>query len=272
MKAIICDLDGSLMPPSSGLYVSEKVKEKLIEIQKHGIMVILNSARIIQGVYPLAKQIQMDDFGGYVISCNGCHVMNVKTNETVFEYQISKKDALFIWQICMKHGLKPGISQPKYMLAEDFAIGYQLDRNNCEVDYLLTRIPKQYIEGPIWKCCISDTKEQLDACFEDVKSEIESYCDLKVIRSTPTMVDIIDNKVDKTIAVDRLLNKLNIKWSDISVIGDTNSDLGCIQKAGLGVTLENGSEACKDAADMIVPSCYDDGCIMWLDRILEDLR
>lgn len=33
MKAIICDLDGSLMPPSSGLYVSEKVKEKLIEIQ-----------------------------------------------------------------------------------------------------------------------------------------------------------------------------------------------------------------------------------------------
>ena len=116
------------------------------------------------------------------------------------------------------------------------------------------------------------TKEQLDASFEDVKSEIESYCDLKVIRSTPTMVDIIDNKVDKTIAVDRLLNKLNIKWSDISVIGDTNSDLGCIQKAGLGVTLENGSEACKDAADMIVPSCYDDGCIMWLDRILEDLR
>lgn len=91
MKAIICDLDGSLMPPSSGLYVSEKVKEKLIEIQKHGIMVILNSARIIQGVYPLAKQIQMDDFGGYVISCNGCHVMNVKTNETVFEYQISKR-------------------------------------------------------------------------------------------------------------------------------------------------------------------------------------
>ena len=173
MKAIICDLDGSLMPPSSGLYVSEKVKEKLIEIQKHGIMVILNSARIIQGVYPLAKQIQMDDFGGYVISCNGCHVMNVKTNETVFEYQISKKDALFIWKICMKHGLKPGISQPEYMLAEDFAIGYQLDRNNCEVDYLLTRIPKQYIEGPIWKCCISDTKEQLDACFEDVKSEIE---------------------------------------------------------------------------------------------------
>ena len=51
MKAIICDLDGSLMPPSSGLYVSEKVKEKLIEIQKHGIMVVLNSARIIQGVY-----------------------------------------------------------------------------------------------------------------------------------------------------------------------------------------------------------------------------
>ena len=34
IKVLICDLDGSLMNPSSGLYVKEEIKEKLIEIQK----------------------------------------------------------------------------------------------------------------------------------------------------------------------------------------------------------------------------------------------
>lgn len=272
MRAIICDLDGSLMPPSSGLYVSKEVEEKIIELEKRGILVILNSARVIQGVYPLAKQLHMEEFGGYCISCNGCHCMNVRSNETVFEYPIEKEAAIFIWETCKRYGVSPGIAQPEFMLARDMVIGYELDRHNCEVDYLLTNSPKKYIEGPIWKCCISSTKETLDVCFEALKEEIEQHTGLKVLRSTPTMVDIIDGGVDKLVAVDHLLNKLKIDWNDVSVIGDTNSDLGCIEKAGLGVTLENGSEACKVACDLLVPSCFDEGCRVWLDRLLEETK
>ena len=34
--------------------------------------------------------------------------------------------------------------------------------------------------------------------------------------------------------------------------------------------LENAKEECKEVADMIVPSCYEDGCLIWLDRLLEE--
>lgn len=78
IRAIICDLDGSLMPPSSGLYVSKQIRDALIEIQKKGVLVILNSARIFQGIHPLAKQIRMDEFGGYIVSCNGAQVYDMK--------------------------------------------------------------------------------------------------------------------------------------------------------------------------------------------------
>ena len=54
---VVCDLDGSLMPASSGLRVSKEVEDRLIRLQEKGHIVILNSARIFQGVYPLAKQI-----------------------------------------------------------------------------------------------------------------------------------------------------------------------------------------------------------------------
>lgn len=41
IRAIVCDLDGSLMNPSSGIYVKEAVKEALIEVEKKNILVIL---------------------------------------------------------------------------------------------------------------------------------------------------------------------------------------------------------------------------------------
>lgn len=34
VRTIVCDLDGSLMNPSSGIYVNEAVKEALIEVEK----------------------------------------------------------------------------------------------------------------------------------------------------------------------------------------------------------------------------------------------
>ena len=42
-----------------------------------------------------------------------------------------------------------------------------------------------------------------------------------------------------------------------------------LEKSALGVTLENGCLACKKAADLIVPSCYENGCIEWLKELLK---
>ena len=54
VRTIVCDLDGSLMNPSSGIYVNEAVKEALIQVEKRDVLVVLNSARCFQGVYPLS--------------------------------------------------------------------------------------------------------------------------------------------------------------------------------------------------------------------------
>ena len=50
VRTIVCDLDGSLMNPSSGIYVNEAVKETLSEVEKKSVEVRLNSGRRLQGV------------------------------------------------------------------------------------------------------------------------------------------------------------------------------------------------------------------------------
>lgn len=222
VRTIVCDLDGSLMNPSSGIYVNEAVKEALIEVEKRDVLVVLNSARCFQGVYPLSKQILMQDFGGYVISCNGAHCFDVKMKKTMFEYVISNNDVSFIWQYAQKHNLGVGYSQPDYFVANKMTHGFELDMHNCNV---------------------------------------------KVVHSTDTMIDIIHKDCEKLNSVNRLLKNLEISWKDVSSIGDGSSDAPVLEASGLGVTLENGCEACKKVAKKIVPSCYEDGCIEWLKEL-----
>lgn len=269
MKAIICDLDGSLMNPSSGLYVSDEVKDKLIEVEKKGILVILNSARCFQGVYPLALQIHMPDYKGYIISCNGAHCWNVTSKQTEFEYCISKKDVLCIWKYGIQNKLGVGFSQPDYFVSNKMTHGFELDMHNCDVDYVLTFHPDKYLKDSVWKVSISDTKERLDSLYNEMKEYIESCCDVKVVRSTDTMIDIIQKDCEKLNSVEQLLNELHISWDDVSSIGDGTSDAPVLEKSALGVTLENGCLACKKAADLIVPSCYENGCIEWLKELLK---
>lgn len=114
---------------------------------------------------------------------------------------------------------------------------------------------------------ISDSKERIDSIYDEMKSRIESNCNVRVVHSTDTMIDIIHKDCEKLNSVNRLLEKINISWQDVSSIGDGSSDAPVLEASGLGVTLENGCEACKKVANKIVPSCYEDGCIEWLKEL-----
>lgn len=271
IRAIICDLDGSLMPPSSGLYVSKQIRDALIEIQKKGVLVILNSARIFQGIHPLAKQIRMDEFGGYIVSCNGAQVYDMKKNSVLFEYSIDYKDVQKIMKYGLSKDLSVGYSQPEYFVANQLSQAFDLDRNNCHVDYLITFDLNHYLQSSVCKCCYSCSKEKMDENFEEYKKDLETMCDVKVVHSTPTMIDIISSKCDKYDTVNRLLQEIGIDWIDVSGIGDGTSDAKVLEFCGYGVTLENGNDACKKVAKKIVPSCDKDGCLEWLKEIVCEL-
>ena len=81
------------MAPGGGLYVSEQVKQKMIDLQEKGILIILASARIFQGVLPLAYQIEMDKYGGYILSSNGTYAYDMKHKKMLFCEGIQKEDA-----------------------------------------------------------------------------------------------------------------------------------------------------------------------------------
>ncbi|MBB5183077.1 HAD family hydrolase [Catenisphaera adipataccumulans] len=268
LNTVILDIDGSLMPIGGGLYVSPQVRDALLAAEKAGYTFILNSARESAGVLPLAYQLKMDTYGGYAVSNNGTQVVELKTGETFIGYHLTLEQGRQVWEIGKACGIVPCLNVGSWMIASDLTGGYRMDHHNCDADYIITDHYEKYTDSPIWKGCYSGDPEKLAVLFPKLKTELAAI-GLNAVYSVPRIIDIIPAGVDKMKILDELFAKTGIEWQHCTAIGDTDGDVSCIKKAAYGVTLENGSAACKAAADRILPSVDEDGCLVWLKELAE---
>lgn len=73
-ELLVLDVDGTLMRTDKT--ISGKTIEEVVRIQQEGVKVAIASGRCTAGILPTAKQIRLDEFGGYIVSYNGGCISN----------------------------------------------------------------------------------------------------------------------------------------------------------------------------------------------------
>lgn len=81
-KMIVLDLDGTLT--NRDKVITPRTLRALMEAQKRGKKVVLASGRPTYGVMPLAEQLELEKYGGFILSFNGGIIMDCSTREIVF--------------------------------------------------------------------------------------------------------------------------------------------------------------------------------------------
>ena len=71
---IVLDLDGTLT--NRDKVITPRTKQSLMEAQKRGIKVVLASGRPTYGVMPLAEELELEKYEGYILSFNGGIIMD----------------------------------------------------------------------------------------------------------------------------------------------------------------------------------------------------
>ncbi len=102
-KMIVLDLDGTLT--NRNKEITPKTKETLMKAQEQGKIVVLASGRPTYGVMPLAEELHLEDYGGYILSFNGGIIMNCKTKEVVFSRQIPAESNGKIIDLAQEHNV-----------------------------------------------------------------------------------------------------------------------------------------------------------------------
>lgn len=68
-KLLVLDLDGTLT--NSQKEITPFTKEVLIKAQQQGLHIALASGRPTYGIVPLAEELELKCYGGFILSFNG---------------------------------------------------------------------------------------------------------------------------------------------------------------------------------------------------------
>ncbi len=96
-KMIIMDMDGTLLN-SEGV-IPSRTKEKLISLEKEGVVVVLASGRSWKTLEGFGKELEMDQYQGWFIGANGTALTEVKTMEHTVLGQVTPSEIREIFEV-----------------------------------------------------------------------------------------------------------------------------------------------------------------------------
>ncbi len=235
-KLLALDLDGTLT--NSKKEITPRNREALLRAQQRGIKLILASGRPTYGIAPLADELEMERFGGYILSYNGGEIIDWKTKEILYAniqpdsiihlfYETANRNKLAILtydEACIVSE-KP---HDEYVQKEAFLNKMQVRASR---DFLAD------IHLPLPKCLIVGDPAKLI----DIESELSVLVQgqINVYRSEPYFLEVVPLGIDKAQSLAVLLDKLNIRQEELVAMGDGYNDLSMIQFAGLGIAMAN---------------------------------
>ncbi|MDR1550250.1 MAG: Cof-type HAD-IIB family hydrolase [Hungatella sp.] len=264
-RMIVLDLDGTLTDRNKK--ITPRTKEALFELKRQGGIIVLASGRPTYGVMPLARELELHESGGYILSFNGGRIIDCRTGETVFARELPVSSNSRIIRMAKEHGVNILTYEDDLIItpnAGDEYVEKESTINKLEVKEIQDM--EAYVQFPVVKFLMLDEGDYLAMVEPKVKAALGR--DYSVYRSEPYFLEILPKGVDKAASLERLLMKLGMSREEMIACGDGYNDLSMIQYAGLGVAMENAVLPVRLAADYVTLSNNDDGVAHVIEKFM----
>ncbi len=265
-KVLILDIDGTLV--NSEKKVTRATKDALIKVQENGHIVALASGRPAPGMSYPEKELELDRFGGYILSFNGGKIINCKTKEVVYQKVLPRDIIEEIYEFAVKNDC--GLITYE---GDEIIVGTRMDEY-IEYEARLNKIPTKQVESflkyltfDVNKCLMTADEERAKEYTEFLS---EKYADrISVYRSEPFFIEIMPKNVDKAASIDLMAELLEFNKENIICCGDGHNDLTMIQYAPLGIAMANAVIEVKEVADYITAKSNDeDGLVEVVEQFI----
>ena len=265
-QMLVLDIDGTLT--TSDKTISNKTLEALLCLQQEGFYVVLASGRPTAGILPYAKLLQLEEFGNYILSFNGAKILNVRTNEVIYDKTLPENVIPILYQ----EAIDSHIGLISYE-GDDVIAATPIDQY-MEYEARINQIPirevkdfPSYVTFPVNKCLMTGEPELLLAVERRLKKRFHGF--LSIYRSEPFFLEIMPQNIDKAKSLQRLLNALGLTQEQMICCGDGFNDVSMIEFAGLGVAMANAQEIVKQSADYITSSNNEDGIVAVIEKFIK---
>jgi hypothetical protein len=104
IKLFVSDLDGTML--SNSKTISDENREAVLKAQQMGVKIILATGRGMDSTIAYAKELQMDKYGGYLVTNNGQQMYDCTSKYLQTHGVISTKDAQEAFKVAKEYHLQ----------------------------------------------------------------------------------------------------------------------------------------------------------------------
>lgn len=249
IKAIFCDIDGTLLDHSEGKSIfPDSARRALSAAQRRGVKVFVATGR-----YPgiLGQITDLFPFDGFV-SLNGQLVV-LRDGSVIHKGAHDPEDIHKLLPLVHKAGfavqiIEEGETFPVDGTHSSLVTLYQWAGQPVPPNY----DPARLDEHPVLQFVVF-------LPLDEAKQALAPLEHIEVTSAGGSLSDIIPKGGGKEIGIAAAAEHFGIKREEIMTIGDGINDVRMLRWSGVGVAMGNAAQEAKDAADYVTTPVWDDG-------------
>lgn len=248
-KAIVCDVDGTLLAPSEvpSPALDPKLAETIQKVRDQGVYFSIATGRSLEWIEEILKNLHLTE---PIILDNGARVYDCGKKKYVWESLIPKVEAQKVFTILAKY------SDLRLYILDD---GKRCDSVNQIKKWKISKI-----------LVLGITPEK----SLEIHNALRHLTTLTTLRSIsghdPIMesIHVTNGTATKQYGVYEVAKILNISPNEMIGIGDSYNDFPLLSACGLKVAVGNAVDEIKEIADYIAPNYDKDGVINVLEKFI----
>lgn len=245
-KALMLDVDGTLVPYDYNALPSEKVQQ-LISKAREQVTVCVATGRSYAFVEPVLKALQIDY--GLAIVNNGAQVIDIETKKEYYSQPLLPLDLQIIINVLT-----------------DAGISFYLNAGGRDIPYERNYVPSHVYN--IYSRELFSTRK--------IRSVIKKLADFPTISIQETAHKdaglsgfvITHSLATKLHGIVEVAKMLDITPREIVGVGDGYNDFPLFNACGLKVAMGNANDDLKQLADYVAPSVDDDGVVDVIEKFI----
>lgn len=265
-KLLVLDVDGTLL--NDEREISKRTLAALLKVQQMGVRIVLASGSPTYGLMPLAKTLELGNYGGFVLSYNGCQIIKAQNGEILFERRINPEMLPYLEKKARKNGFAI------FTYHDDTLITDSPDNEYIKNEALLNNLKiiredefSTAIDFAPCKCMlVSDKEKALIGLEQHWEKRLAGTLD--AFRSEPYFLEVVPCGVNKANTLGALLEHLGVTREEVIAVGDGVCDVTMLQLAGMGVAMGHSQDSVKVCADYVTASNEEDGVALAVEKLI----
>lgn len=262
-KALILDIDGTLT--NSQKEITPATREALRQLMEQGKKIILASGRPTPGMRRYEEELELQKYGGYLLSYNGARIVECNSGNIVYQQLLPLTLLPGLYSFAKKNGC--GLitylgQQVISAFSPDLYVEIEARINGLPIREVSHFI--EFVDFDINKCLMTAKPELAEGLEKQLQERYGHMA--SIYRSEPYFIEIMPQNVDKANALEKMLPAIGISREETVCCGDGFNDISMIRYAGVGVAMGNAQQVVKEAADYVTATNDEDGLVEVIHR------